>query len=202
MTKTFIARNITAGDTFETNYPGTEGGTFISGFPRELTEANASEVETNLVFPNLTTRKIAFHVEIGKVDWADDRIGAADWSTIFKVGAVGDTEVQLDTVEIQRVSADGNTIRASIVVVSGATDTMGADATITNNESANTSLDNPGGAAIDDHLVLLFIMDNTGPHGGDETTSVEQNLTGSTRIVAPIDDALPDFNANRGQIIG
>ena len=189
MTKTYIARDTTLSNSFETNFPSTEGGTFITGFPRQMLETTGTEVETTLTFPNSTTRKIAYYVEIGKTDWSDDRVGDADWSTIFRTGATGDTNIELDTVTLQRVSNDGNTSRATITVVSGATDQMGADTNIQNDVTNNTTLDNPGGAASDDMLVIVFTMDNTSAHGGDDSTSVEQNLSGSTRVVAPIFDA-------------
>ena len=193
MTKTFIARSTTLSNSFETNFPGTEGGTFITGYPRQLLEATATEVETTLTFPNTTTRKIAFYVDIGKVNWADDRVGDADWSSIFRTGATGDADIELDTVTFKRVSNDGNTIRATITAVSGATDTMPSDTNIQNDVTNDTTLDNPGGAASDDMLVIIFTMDNTHTHGGDDSTSVEQNLSGSTRLVAPIFDAAGGF---------
>jgi hypothetical protein len=167
-----------------------------------MTEATAAEVESSMTFPNLATRAVGFHWEVGKVNWSTDRIGAADWSTIFRTGATGNSSVQLDTVKLQRVSSDGNTIRATITVVSGATDAMGADTNITNNATADTSLDNPVGAASTDHLAVTFICDNTHEHGGDEVTSCEQNTSGSTRLVVPIDDAVTGFVHSQGYIIG
>ncbi len=189
MVKVFLCRNTTLGDTFETNYGATEGGTIIH--IREMTIASASEVETNLVFQNSTTKKWIYHVEIDKINWSDDRVGAADWISRMRTGAVGDATVDFVDCDIKRVSADGNTIRATIAVFSTGTRSLNADTNFDDTTSADTSLDNPGGAAIDDHLVIVFTGTETNGHGGDDTTSVEQNTAAGARLSAPIDDDVP-----------
>ena len=191
MVKVVLARNTTLGDTFETNYGATEGGTIL--FIRQMTLASATEVESNLVFQNSTTKKWIYHVEIDKVNWSDDRVGAADWLSRMRTGATGDTSVDFVSCVIRRVSADGNTIRASITVFTGGTRSLGADTNFDDTTSADTSLDNPGGAASDDHLVIIFEGTETGGHGGEDITSVEQNTAPGARLSAPIDDAPSGF---------
>jgi hypothetical protein len=183
--KTYIARNTTLGDTFETNYPTTEGGTFA--WVRQMTEASSTEVESTWTFPNgVTNQKIAYHVEIGKVNWADDRVGDADWVGRLRTGS-SDSDVEYVEMRLQRVSADGNTIRNS-------NDDSFSGIPLTSNTNFDrprtnvTSLDQPSGAASDDHLVVLFICDNTNTHGPDETVDIEQNTAVGTRLITPIFD--------------
>jgi len=186
---TFIAKNTTLGDTFETNYAATEGG--IIEWIRELSKVAAAEVESDWSFANLAVEKTIYHLEIGKVDWSNDRAGPADWFTRFRTGANGDADVELNTVTLRRVSADGLTIRASIVLLSGGAQTLPADTDRDNNATNQLGLDNPAGAAVDDHLVIIFEATNTSAHGGADVTSAEQNTSAGTRIVAPIDDPAP-----------
>ena len=200
MTKTFIARDTTLGDTFEGNYAATEGG--IIEWIRQLTEATAAEIESLWTVSPGITEKIVYHVNIGKLNWADDRLTAADWITRLKIGITGDGLVMLEEVHIRRVSSDGLTIRASIDLT-GFSEALVANALLEHSSLADTTLDNPIGAAADDHLVIIFVATNTATHGSDRFVDVEQNLTESTRILAPLDDGAPPsgFVYNQGIII-
>ncbi len=176
---TEIAKNTTLGDTFESNYVDPQAGT--KEFIRELSENTATEVETSLVFTNSETKIIVWHIQNPEgLDWTD---GIYTW--LIRTGAVGDPAIDLDQVFIRRVSADGLTVRASISSSDGLADPLTADKTITDtiNDSGGTL--NPGGKAADDHIVLVFELINTSTHGGDDTTSVEQNLSTSTRLLTP-----------------
>jgi hypothetical protein len=189
MSKIFIAWATGLSDTFESNYPTTEGGTFE--WVRQLNLGTVTQVESDWTIPDDTTEKIAYHIPIGKVDWSDDRIGSANWSQVLKMGGTGDAAIEFDELYIKRVSADGNTIRATITVFTGGTDPMDSNDLYVNPVTGDTSLDNPGGAAIDDHLVILIIATNTSTHGGGNVTSIEQNVLAGTKITAPIDDPIP-----------
>ena len=177
---TEIAKNTTLGDTFESNYVDPLTGT--KEFVRELSENIDTEVETSLVFINSETKIVVWHIENPEgLDWTD---GVYTW--LFRSGATGDASVVIDQVFVRRVSADGLTIRSSINSADALGLTLPADTTHGDNIDDSGGTLNPGGKAADDHLVLVFELVNTSTHGGDDTTSVEQNLSTSTRLQTPI----------------
>jgi len=174
-----IAKNTTASDTFESNYSDPLGIT--QEFIRELSESTDTVIETNIVFPNSASRLVIWHIENPDgLDWID---GVYSWA--LRSGAVGDAAIVLDQVFIRRVSADGLTVRASISSADALGLTMPADTTHANVIDDSGGTLNPGGKAADDHIVIIFELVNTSIHGGDDTTSVEQNLSSSTRLLNP-----------------
>lgn len=176
-----LAKNTTLSDTFESNYVDPATGT--KEFVRELSETAAAEVETSIVFSNNETKIVVWHIENPEgLDWLD---GTYTW--VFRSGAVGDNSVEIDEVFVRRVSADGNTVRASISSGSGLGLSLPADTTQTSTIDDSGGTLNPGGKVATDHIVVTFVLINTSAHGGDDTTSVEQNLSTSTRLLTPED---------------
>ena len=126
MTTRFNARDTTAGDTFETNY--TDPATYDSReWIRQLTVDSATEVESVWTLPNNATEIITYHAEVPQLAW-----GTGNYITRLRVGANGENNVELREVYVRRVSADGNTVRASISVTGLTGQTL----------SANTNRDN------------------------------------------------------------
>lgn len=201
MTKQWYAGSVTYADTFEVNYVDPTEGT--RAWLRRLDQPQVffSETESTITFPNGATRIVMYHGPgPNKINWSDDRVGAADWTARLRTGATGDANVELREVHIRRVSSDGNTIRASISNTSY-TDGLTADTNFDKVFSANTSLDNPAGAAASDHLVIVFVLTNTSAMGPDETVAIEQNLTPSTHLLVPVDDPVPSTNVTQAIII-
>lgn len=198
MSTFFIGRDTTLADSFESNY--TDPQTNDAQTIRQMTIATDTEVEEDWVFPNLNVQVYVYHVEIGKLNWSDDRIGSADWFSTLRTGANGDADIELNTVFVRRVSADGNTIRASAQFLAGGAQPLPANTNLGNNATNVLTLDNPAGASITDHLVLVFLAINQSAHGGADTTSLEENTATSTRLQAPIDFPVTGFPHSQGHI--